>query len=36
MKKYMPFAGKHPYPEIIAAQLGNQAGLVGAADLARV
>ncbi len=33
--RYMPFAGKHPYPEIIAAQLGNQAGLVGVADLAR-
>ena len=31
----MPFAGKHPYPEIIAAQLGNEAGLVGVADLAR-
>ncbi len=33
--RYMPFAGKHPCPEIIAAQLGNQAGLVGVADLAR-
>jgi glucokinase len=32
----MPFAGKHPYPEIIAAQLGNEAGLVGVADLARL
>ncbi|CAB5239059.1 unannotated protein [freshwater metagenome] len=31
----MPFAGKHPYPQIIAAALGNQAGLVGVADLAR-
>ena len=30
-----PFAGKHPYPEIIAASLGNSAGLVGVADLAR-
>ena len=33
--RYMPFAGKHPYPEIIAAELGNDAGLVGVADLAR-
>jgi glucokinase len=33
--RYMPFAGKHPYPEIIAAELGNEAGLVGVADLAR-
>jgi hypothetical protein len=24
-----------PYPELIAAQLGNEAGLVGVADLAR-
>jgi glucokinase len=35
MERYMPFAGKHPYPEIIPATLGNEAGLVGAADLAR-
>lgn len=35
MNKYMPFAGKHPHPEVIAAQLGNEAGLVGVADLAR-
>jgi glucokinase len=35
MERYMPFAGKHPYPDIIAATLGNEAGLVGAADLAR-
>jgi glucokinase len=33
--RYLPFAGKHPYPEIIGAQLGNEAGLVGVADLAR-
>ena len=33
--KYMPFAGKHPHPQIVAAQLGNEAGLVGVADLAR-
>lgn len=35
MERAMPFAGKHPYPEIIPATLGNEAGLVGAADLAR-
>jgi glucokinase len=35
MERHMPFAGKHPYPSIIAATLGNEAGLVGAADLAR-
>ena len=34
--RHMPFAGKHPYPEIIAAQLGNDAGLVGVANLARL
>ncbi len=33
--KYMPFAGKHPHPQIVAAHLGNEAGLVGVADLAR-
>ena len=36
IERYMPFAGKHPYPEIIAAELGNEAGLVGVADLARL
>jgi len=35
LERTMPFAGKHPYPQIIAAQLGNEAGLVGVADLAR-
>ncbi|MEI7541348.1 MAG: ROK family glucokinase [Actinomycetes bacterium] len=35
LERNMPFAGKHPYPEIIAAELGNEAGLVGVADLAR-
>ena len=35
MKRFMPFAGRHPYPEIVAAELGNEAGLVGVADLAR-
>jgi glucokinase len=32
----MPFSGKHPLPEIVAAQLGNNAGLIGIADLARI
>jgi glucokinase len=32
----MPFCGKHPLPEIVAAQLGNNAGLIGIADLARI
>ena len=35
LTRYMPFAGKHPYPEVVAASLGNEAGLVGVADLAR-
>jgi glucokinase len=35
LERSMPFAGKHPYPQVIAAQLGNEAGLVGVADLAR-
>ena len=35
LERNMPFAGKHPYPQIIAAELGNEAGLVGVADLAR-
>lgn len=36
VERYMPFVGKHPSPRIMAAQLGNEAGLVGVADLARV
>jgi len=36
LERTMPFAGKHPYPALIAAQLGNKAGLVGVADLARL
>ena len=36
LQRNMPFAGKHPYPQIIAAELGNEAGLVGVADLARL
>ena len=35
MERYMPFAGKHPSPKVVAATLGNDAGLVGVADLAR-
>jgi glucokinase len=34
-EKYMPFADKHPLPKIIAAKFGNDAGLIGAADLVR-
>jgi glucokinase len=34
--RLVPFSGKHPYPEIIAAELGNSAGLVGVADLSRI
>jgi len=36
MVRHMPFAGKHPYPGIVPAELGNEAGLVGVADLARL
>ena len=36
LSNLMPFAGKHPNPEIVAAELGNEAGLVGVADLARL
>ncbi len=35
MMREMPFVGKHPVPEIVAAKLGNDAGLVGVADLSR-
>ena len=35
MEETMPFFGKHPLPQIVAAKMGNEAGLVGAADLAR-
>ena len=35
MEKYMPFAGTHTSPKIIAAKFGNEAGLIGAADLVR-
>ena len=36
MERKMPFASKHPYPKLVAATLGNDAGLVGVADLARL
>ena len=32
----IPFSVKHPYPEIVPAELGNNAGLVGVADLSRI
>lgn len=35
LDRNMPFSRKHPHPQIIAASLGNNAGLVGVADLAR-
>ena len=35
LERYMPFQGKHPNPRIVAAELGNDAGVAGAADLAR-
>ena len=35
IEKYMPFSGKHPTPKVLTAELGNDAGLVGVADLAR-
>jgi len=35
MSKYMPFAGTHKSPKIIAAKFGNDAGLIGAAELVR-
>ena len=36
LERNMPFSGMHPFPQIIAAELGNKAGLVGVADLARL
>ena len=36
MRKYMPFAESHVPPKIIAAKFGNDAGLIGAAELVRV
>ncbi len=34
--QHMPFVNDHPMPKFYLAQLGNDAGLVGAADLARI
>lgn len=34
--RLIPFSGKHPYPEIVPAELGNNAGLVGVANLSRI
>ena len=33
--RLIPFTGKRPAPVIVPATLGNDAGLVGVADLAR-
>lgn len=33
--RYLPYAGKYPLPKIVPAALGNDAGLVGVADLVR-
>ncbi len=35
MDREMPFVGEHPVPIIVPAKLGNDAGLVGVADLSR-
>lgn len=35
MARLSPFGGKRPLPELVAARLGNDAGLIGAANLAR-
>jgi glucokinase len=35
MERLMPFARNHPLPIITAAKFGNDAGLIGAADLVR-
>jgi len=34
LRRHLPFSGKYPIPNVVAATLGNKAGLVGAADLA--
>jgi glucokinase len=36
MNRLIPFTGKRPAPVIVPATLGNDAGLVGVADLARL
>jgi glucokinase len=35
LERLIPFSGRRPIPKVVAAILGNDAGLVGAADLAR-
>jgi glucokinase len=35
MVKYMPFGKDRNIPQVLAAKFGNDAGLVGAANLAR-
>lgn len=35
LSRHLPFSGKYPAPKVVAATLGNDAGLVGAADLSR-
>lgn len=32
----MPFSGLHPFAEVVPAQLGDSAGLIGVADLSRI
>jgi glucokinase len=36
LKRHLPFSGKYPIPPIVAATMGNDAGLVGAADLSAI
>ena len=34
--RHSPMRSSHPMPELVAAKLGNSAGIVGVADLARI
>ncbi len=36
LNRHLPFSGKYPIPPIVAATMGNDAGLVGAADLSAI
>ena len=36
VKKHSPMRTSHEMPKILAAELGNAAGIVGVADLARI
>jgi glucokinase len=36
LKKNSPMRSSHDMPNIVAAKLGNNAGIVGVADLARI